>query len=251
MQKIVPFKKEIKFKTNLSEIVSIALEHSLHIEKNNINGEFIINGEYKISDNSINTDEFSFNLPFNIDIDEKYNIQNSVVDIEDFYYEIINNNILDIEINVLIDKMEEILIKPEKVIDSELIEVREDTNQEEEKIIDNRKKNTLVLNDDIDLDDISEIELKNEEESISKLEVVKEKNINETESTDLNFLISDTNEKEIYSTYHVCIVRENDTIESIMAKYNVDTDLLSKYNNISEIKIGDKIIIPYAKSQKL
>ena len=54
MKKIVPFKKDIIFKTNLSEIVSISLEHSLHLEKDSlITGEFIISGEYKMTDTSV------------------------------------------------------------------------------------------------------------------------------------------------------------------------------------------------------
>ena len=39
-------------------------------------------------------------------------------------------------------------------------------------------------------------------------------------------------------------MREEDTIEKIMLKYNVSKEVLDEYNNLSNIKIGDKIIIP-------
>ena len=38
MKKIIPFKKDITFKTNLSEITSISLEHTLKSTKNSVYG---------------------------------------------------------------------------------------------------------------------------------------------------------------------------------------------------------------------
>ena len=49
---------------------------------------------------------------------------------------------------------------------------------------------------------------------------------------------------ETYSTYKVCIIKENDTIESILLKYNITREVLEQYNDVSDIKIGDKLIIP-------
>ena len=56
--------------------------------------------------------------------------------------------------------------------------------------------------------------------------------------------------KETYVTYKVCIVKEGDNIDSILLKYNITRETLEQYNNLSEIKIGDKLIIPavYAKN---
>ena len=61
--------------------------------------------------------------------------------------------------------------------------------------------------------------------------------------------IDDTN--ETYSTYRVCILRENETVEMIMQKYSVTKDILELYNNLSELKIGDKIIIPSLTNEKI
>ena len=44
--------------------------------------------------------------------------------------------------------------------------------------------------------------------------------------------------------YKIYIVKENDTIESIISKYSVSKELLDSYNDLSDIKLGDKIIIP-------
>ena len=91
MKKIIPFKKDIIFKTHIAEITSISLEHSLHIEEDTlITGEFVVSGEYKISDTSTNTEVFHFNLPFDIHMDDRYDLTSCNVDIYDFYYEIIN-----------------------------------------------------------------------------------------------------------------------------------------------------------------
>ena len=39
-------------------------------------------------------------------------------------------------------------------------------------------------------------------------------------------------------------MREEDTIESVAIKYNTSLDILKEYNDIENIKVKDKIIIP-------
>ena len=53
------------------------------------------------------------------------------------------------------------------------------------------------------------------------------------------------NNDQKYYTYKIYIVRESDTLESICNKYNVSENELKEYNNLTNINIGDKIIIPY------
>ena len=202
MKKIIPFKKDIIFKTNLSEITSISLENTLKIEDKTLSGSFIISGDYKITEESKDTENFLYDLPFNIVFDDKYDLSNSIVDINDFYYEIVNDSVLSINIEVLVDKIEEILINEEDVI----LETVEDKRCIEE-----------------------------ENEVIEKKEEKRESNIN---------LFDNISIEETYSTYKIYIVRENDTIESIMEKYNIKKDALELYNDLTELKLGDKIIIP-------
>ena len=213
MKKIIPFKKDIIFKTNIAEITSISLENTLSKNNDNeISGEFTVSGEYRITDESIHTESFLYNLPFDIRMDDKYDLENVIIDVDDFYYEIINNNVLNVNIDVLVDKLEEKLI-----IEPELEEV-------------------VIPREDI-LD--SEI---NVAEKTRCIEPVEEK-INEQQFISTIFdNKEDTN--ETYKSYKIYIVREGDDLEFIMEKYSTTKDILEQYNDLKEIKIGDKIIIP-------
>lgn len=206
MKKIVPFKKEISFAKNISEITSISLEHTLEVTSDNfISGEFIISGEYKIADTSIGVEEFSYNLPFEVSIDDRYIIDNVIADIYDFYYEVVNNNVLLINIEIVIDHLEERpLIEPEV----ELLDM-EETLVREEKVIEER------------------------EEVVNEVETIKNSLFDSFEVND-----------EVYSTYKVYIVKEEDTIETIMEQYNVIKEDISGYNNLESLKVGDRLIIP-------
>ena len=242
MKKIVPFKKDIIFKTNLSEIVSISLEHSLHLEKQSlITGEFIISGEYKMADTSLDTEKFSFNLPFDINIDDRYILDNMTVDIEDFYYEIVNNNVLSVNIEVLIDKIEE---KPKVIEAEEVIENRNENIEEVENKTENIEKIAESRNEVIE--DIVETRIDNDElkenPNIVKKEVIEDKEP-KIEKT-INNIFDNLTEFETYTTYQVYIIRENDTIETVLNKYNITRETLNLYNDLTELKLGDKLIIP-------
>ena len=69
MKKIIPFSKEIIFKTNLAEITSISLEHTLNTQDKDIDGSFIISGDYKIHEVSINRENFNYKIPFKHELD--------------------------------------------------------------------------------------------------------------------------------------------------------------------------------------
>ena len=87
MNLIIPFTKDIKFNSSIAEITSISLEHSLHLEKNNlITGEFHLNGEYLMTDTSTDTEVFNYDIPFDIHLDERYIVSNAEIDIYDFQY---------------------------------------------------------------------------------------------------------------------------------------------------------------------
>ena len=192
MKKIIPFKKEITFNNNIHEILSISLEHNLKKNTNNfITGEFVISGDYRMTDISVNTENFEFKLPFDIELDEKYIIDNAVIDIDDFYYEILNSNTLVINIDVLLDRIEEkeevieIMPKIEKV-EPIKVEVEVPEVKKEEKIIEGKD----------------------------------------------------------FVTYKIYIIKEGDGVENILKNYNVSRELLEEYNDLNDLKIGDKIIIP-------
>ena len=104
MIKIIPFVKELNFKTKVSEITSISLEHNITLKESDlISGVFHINGDYKMTEGSINREKFTFNIPFDIALDSKYNADESTIDIDNFYYEIISNDILKVHIDLYIE----------------------------------------------------------------------------------------------------------------------------------------------------
>ena len=203
MKKLVPFKKDLSFDTHIYEISSISLEHTLKLkDENQISGEFIISGTYKLTEASINVDPFEYKLPFDISIDKKYDTKNIEVDINDFYYELINNEVLSINIEIVIDSLEEreeIILPKEK---EEVLQKKETLNQAEEK------------------------EEKTETENPARS------------------IFENLDENERYSVYKVHIVTENDTAESIIQKYQTTREELEAYNDLNDMQIGNKLIIP-------
>ena len=211
MEKIIPFKKDIPFKTNIYEINSISLEHTLSLKDEYlIMGDFIISGTYKLTSSSINIDEFNFKIPFEISIDKKYDTKNIKVDINDFYYEVIDSSILAVSIEVLVNNLEE----KEEIMES----------ARENKIIDIEEVNTKEP-DELERDFINNDSLPQNKEIISSI-------------------FDNLDDNENYVTYKVHIVTENDTVESILQKYEISSNKLELYNDMSSLKIGDKLIIP-------
>ncbi len=50
--------------------------------------------------------------------------------------------------------------------------------------------------------------------------------------------------QETYGTFVVYLMRQNETIESIIEKYSTTLEEVEKYNKIEEIGVGSKVIIP-------
>ena len=247
MKQIIPFKKELLFKTKVSDITSISLEHNLSLkEADLISGEFIITGDYKMTDASINREKFSFTLPFDIALDSRYDASSLIIDIDNFYYEVINNEFLKVNIDVYID--------------GEKIEEKEENFSKPEddipfiRLVPN--KNNNLLEEDL----IKPIELSNLNNQEEEIKEIIEPNINYQKPTyfDLNEketactnnkdefnIFQDIDNSDTYVTYHVYIVKEGDTIDSILKKYEVKKESLSLYNDLENIKIGTKLIIPY------
>ena len=277
MKKLVPFTKEIEFKTMISKVTSISLEHTLRVEKNNlISGYFILEGTYKMTQASQIDEEFSYKIPVDIELDEKYDTSNITLDIDDFTYEVIDEEKMRLNITLCIDNIEEkeVVLPVEDVIEDF------DTLELEDKNSSNREsKNDGVL-DDLFLDTSKKVPL----EFDSKKEIVEEESeqnnndnttINNAESVEIsNELIyenntsnnnntnNDTNKPqmvnnnvssifssfkdniETYKTYSVYIMKEEDTIDVVLQKYGVTREELEEYNDMSDIKTGSKIIVP-------
>ena len=264
MNQLIPFKKDIVFETKISDIISISMEHKFEKHNNLININFIISGEYKVVETSANKEIFNYTLPFEINIDEKYNTDDINVDIDDFYYEIINNEILRINITVLLDNLKLNKTENEKLNDfssnsinsildiEEISDINENENIEEISDINENKnvkdKNNITKNIDERNNNMGDIS--NESKYEEKNDEVEEKELfsnKETGDEIVNSIFGNIDLEESFYTYHVYIVREGDTINNILEKYNVTKEELESYNNLNNLNIGDKIIIPDTK----
>ena len=212
MEKIVPFKRNISFETKIAEIRSISLEHTYEIQNNLISGTFIISGNYKLTDTSTNVDPFKFEIPFDISIDSRYELNKATVDINDFFYELINNEVLSVSITLIIDNLEE---KEER----EMEEIQEEKQE------------------------VEEIKPVSYEEAEKDDETEEVKPVSASPET-VKSIFDNMDENEGYVVYKVHIVTENDTVESIMEKYDVTKEALEAYNDLNDLKIGDKLIVP-------
>ena len=172
-------------------------------------------------------EEFSYKIPVEIAIDPTYDCTNMTFEIDDFTYEIIDEEKLSVNIELLLDNLELKLLNQ----DEEIEDIREEELSLNDLFLD------TSVDEDLDIisDDTKEIALKIEEE-VNKNLMPKEN------ATSIFSAFKDTD--ETFSTYCVYIIREGDSIEKIITKYKVSKEKLEEYNNLNEIKIGDKIIIP-------
>lgn len=218
MKSIVPYTKEIEFKTKIAEICSISLEHELDINEEQIEGNFIVSGEYKSHEVSVNKEAFSYKLPFTLEVTENV-IKNSIdFEITDFTYEVVADSKLQVNIEFCVTAEEMEIV--EDIIEEPVAEEMEEIDLEKEEI----RESVL--------------------EEVNTLFPEEEENRLEDESE--NIILNSMQEKETeFATYHIHIVKTEDSIESICAMYNTDVNTLKEYNNVESVNIGDKLVIPW------
>lgn len=238
MKQIIPFVKDISLAPKIYEVTSIALEHNLKMENSDsVVGSFTVSGKYRINNISINEEVFGENIPFDITLDSKYDASKVTIDIDDFYYEIINDEFLRVHIDVLVDNLvyeKKEVEKPKEIIKEEREEISTIINE----------RNDDLMNDNVNLSDKKEDTLIREEDAkTSKKDEERESDITNKIETGL------FDKEEKYITYKVHIVRDTETIDEITAKYNVSKEELEKYNDLNNIVLGTKIIIPISNEQ--
>ena len=220
MKKIVPFNNVLSFNTDVCEITAISLEHDITKTNDEVSGKFYISGEYKMTDGQLTKEKFNFDLPFDIALGCSYDLNTLEIDIDDFRYELIDNNKLKINIDLSIEGEE---LKPDEPLftDEELREMSEAN----EDII----PESIPIQENIELlDDITD---------------------NKEVNNNIN-IFNNLNTEEKYVTYHVYPVTENDTLDKILEKYHITKEELNKYNDNLDIKKGDKLIIPANNNDK-
>lgn len=217
----IPFESVVKFKTTCCEITKMSLEHEYTINDDTILGNFIISGDYRSHEISINKDEFKYTLPFQVELNDNIDLDTIELDIDDFAYELVENDSLKINIvyNVKADLKED--IEFERVDEEELV-----------KELDNL--------DDLVLEENNTPENIEEDEEI--IDLNEDRKVDGSTQTDIINSISD---EESYVTYHIHMVKENETLESISALYKINLNVLKEYNEITELNVGDKVLIPF------
>ena len=226
MKQIIPFKKDIILKTRIAEMTSITLEHTLELDDDIISGELILTGDYKMTEASIQKEEFEYRLPFEITLTDNYDKDTFSVEVEDFYYEIVNSDVLRINVELLITGEEEI----DDITDIIEEDFSEDIDILEDELIESNRG------------DIKEDEEEDEEDEDDNIMVTGEKIRTLFDSLD--------DADDSFASYNVHIMREEDTLESITMKYKVTKEELKDYNDIDHITLGAKIIVPVAKSDE-
>ena len=281
MKQIIPFKKEITFKTMICKITSISLEHTLELkDEYNIMGDFIVSGSYKMTEASQIDEEFSYKVPIEIAIDSKYDTSNITLEIDDFVYEVIDEEKLLLNIDLCIDNLElkQEEKKEEEVetifshdeyeeLDNTLSEIEEDLKEEDKELVRNDEEEPeedVSRHDDLFLDtskeekleipiNIDSIHSSNNNPTLNISNTVTNPNTEDnTNNVDMNNDNSDIpsifsafkDTDETFSTYCIYIIREGDSLDTVINKYKTTRDILAEYNDLSDIRIGTKIIIP-------
>ena len=221
----IPFESIVKFKATCFEITKMSLEHEYTINDETVLGNFIVSGEYKTHEISVNKDSFNYTLPFQVELNSNIDLNTVELDIDDFTYELIGNDSLKINIiyNVRGELME--TTEFERVDDLDLDEELEHLDE-------------IILEEEI------EEPVKEVEEEVKETNEVEEdvRNIDQNTQTDI---INSISNEESYVTYHIHIVKENETLESISELYKINLSILSEYNELTEISVGDKVLIPF------
>ena len=134
MKQIIPFTKDITFKNTIGDLVSISLDNDLQLKGEDlITGNFYVKGKYKLTKASIQEEEYSYKIPCEIAISDDYDTFDATIDIDDFYYDIIDNEILRINIDLVIDNLvkKEVKEKEEDVRNKKLQNLRQQVDLED------------------------------------------------------------------------------------------------------------------------
>lgn len=245
MKSIIPFTKELDFKTKVSEITSISLEREFEVNTSSIEGSLYVSGDYKSHEVSANVTPFNFKIPFTIEIPDNLVEESITLEISDFAYEMEENSKIKVSIELElfgeekeIEEEEDEDITPIEVDGEEIVKMLEEASEKEKEM---EKEDRAEPEEEL-----SEEETTKEEKEEAPADTVNEtREETEEDMTSENVIITGaSNTPDEYTTYHIHIVKEGETIETICTMYNSNLSLLNDYNDLSEVSKGMKIIIP-------
>ena len=255
MNKKINIEKKIMFSKNIGEITAISLEHDLvFLSSDSIEGNLIVSGKYRSMLVAEMEESFNYKIPVEISLTDSLNLDTSKVGINDFNYSIVDDKYL--------------LCKIELSVEGEIIEtLREcdgnsENNNDDIPRIDQLNNSEIIINNSIS-NNVIESDDNNIQNIVSNKNIIDNENIstnvtenneddeNKSDEDDKNneslndkFLFNIDTDKETFGTFIVYIVRENETINTIISKYNTSIEEIEKYNDLGNLSAGDKIIVP-------
>ena len=230
MKESYKIEKDLEFTSNISEIISISLEEKHEVNDNTLKGNFIVSGEYKIHEISINKESFNYKIPFNHEIGNDIDLDSLNLEITNFTYDNDNDSLfVTIDYDVVGERKDILIFDDKEDLDDFL------NSREVEVIIDDVKNE---IDETLEKEDV--IDEINKEINIDDVPNIIEERIPNKEDIINNIPVEDN----IYITYKIHIVKSNDTLESICLNHNISLDELKEYNKIDTLKLGDKLIIP-------
>lgn len=270
MKKIISFEKELDFPSMIGEITSISLDQQIEFNNSSsATGKFIISGTYKMTEASTLVENFNYEIPVEIELTERLDLSSVKTSINDFNYEIINDDVLKCNIDLLLEGVEEIVLDDEIPLETLTEKIKDtkdfldkdltrecdgDLKNDSDKVIEEKneiiEEAVTVKNNDKNLtEEILENEISMPEAETNKnLNIIEKKESDDMEDNKTNNISSlfqvFENSEETFTTYSVYIIRKEDSIEKILDTYNVTKEELSEYNDLNNLEIGSKIIIP-------
>ena len=240
----------------VGEISSISLEPDLSfINDSEIEGNLIISGTYKMTEASTIEEDFNYKVPVEIMLTTSLEEETRGVDINNFTYAIVNEEALQINVELIIEGLEKIEVE-EGNEEEDNSDVREDSSEEDDST---REEIEVLTTEESAKEELPSFEEVEELPSLETINVKEEVPVMMEESIEVEPVMKeDTNNKQVmdsifsafantdetYSTYSVYILREDDNLEEVMAKYNTNREVLSEYNDLDNLKVGAKLIIP-------
>lgn len=205
-------------KTYVSSISDISITHDYKVLDDVVEGYFDVTGSYKQTISSVENEEFFYTIPFTIALSSLIDKDSINISIHDFNYEI-EKDILHLKMTLDMEY--------EKVTTNEEVKMSDEVNESIDNLLEEKDLLSPVeFHDEVMLDN-----------NVSVLP--KEEKLDDN----INGVFTSVT-KESFSKFKVYIVREEDTLDSILFKYKVTLDDIKEYNNIDNIKVHDKIIIP-------
>ena len=236
MNEAFVIERDFLFKENIFEITSISIEHDYDINGEKLEGDFIISGDYKVHEVSINKEDFSFKVPFTHELRSNINLDTINLEITDFSYELQNGDELHVHIEYII------------TAEQGLIEFADETSLDE--FLKTNDAEVVDLSEETprfkDIEETTKMEFPQiTDKTTAPVASLEEETPEPSEAlTNQTTILNSINSEETYIKYHVHTVMPNDTLEGILNKYKINLLELKKYTSFETLEINMKLIIP-------